>query len=74
VVLDVRVRSMQLVLLGASVVYVNENRKRADAAAFDWNQARVSAYVTYVFSAGGADRIGLPEAVKRMPSAVGYSQ
>ncbi len=73
--LDVSLRTMQQVLVGASVVYVNENRKRPDAAAFDnWNQARISAYVTYVFSAGGADRIGVPEAVKRMPSAVGYSQ
>ena len=72
--LDVSLRTTQQVLVGASIVYVNENRKRPDAAAFDWNQARISAYVTYVFSAGGADRTGLPDAVKRMPSAVGYQQ
>ena len=72
--LDVSLRTTQQVLVGASVVYVNENRKRPDAAAFDWNQTRVSAYVTYVFSAGGADRTGLPDAVKRMPSAVGYQR
>ena len=67
-------RTTQQVLVGASVVYINEDRVRPDAAAFDWDQARVSAYVTYVFSAGGADRLGLPDAVKRMPSAVGYQQ
>ena len=72
--LDVSLRTTQQVLVGASIVYVNENRKRPDAAAFDWNQTRVSAYVTYVFSAGGADRTGLPDAVKRMPSAVGYQR
>ncbi len=72
--LDVSLRTTQQVLVGASIVYVNENRKRPDAAAFDWNQARISAYVTYVFSAGGADRTGLPDAVKRMPSAVGYQR
>ena len=49
-------------------------RVRPDAAAFDWNQARISAWVTYVFSAGGADRLGVPDAVKRMPSSVGYQQ
>ena len=72
--LDISMRTTQQVLVGASVVYINEDRVRPDAAAFEWDQARVSAYVTYVFSAGGADRLSLPDAVKRMPSAVGYSQ
>lgn len=72
--LDASLRTAQHVQVGASIVYVNENQKRPDAAAFDWNQARISAYITYVFSAGGADRIGLPDAVKRMPSSVGYEQ
>ena len=70
--LDVSMRATRQVLVGASIVYVQQDQSRPDAAAFDWNQARVSAFVTYVFSAGGADRIGVPDAVKRMPSAVGY--
>jgi hypothetical protein len=72
--LDVSLRATQQVLVGASVVYINEDRNRPDAAAFDWNQARVSAFVTYVLSAGGADRLSVPDAVKRMPSAVGYQR
>jgi hypothetical protein len=72
--LDASMRMTQQILLGASIVYINEDRLRPDAAAFDWDQARISAFVTYVFSAGGADRLSVPEAVKRMPSAVEYEQ
>ena len=72
--LDVSMRATQQILVGASVVYVNDDQVRPDAAAFDWNQARISAWVTYVFSAGGADRLAVPDAVKRMPSSVGYQQ
>lgn len=72
--LDVSVRAAPQILVGGSVVYVNEDRLRPDAAAFDWNQARISAFVTYVLSAGGADRLAVPDAVKRMPSGVGYQQ
>lgn len=72
--LDANWRTTQQVIVGASVIYVNEDQRRPDAAAMDWNQTRISAYVTYVLSAGGADRLGLPDAVKRMPSATGYGQ
>jgi hypothetical protein len=71
---DVTLRATQQVAVGASVVYINQNQNRPDASAFDWNQTRVSAFVTYVFSAGGADRLAVPDAVKRMPSSVGYER
>ena len=72
--LDASLRATDQVQVGASIVYINEDRVRPDAAAFDWNQARISAWVTYVVSAGGADKLGIPDAVKRMPSSVGYDQ
>jgi hypothetical protein len=72
--LDVNLKAGRQVLLGASAVYVYEDRNRPDAAAFSWNQTRVSAYVTYVLSVGGSDRVNLPNAVKRMPSAAGYQR
>ncbi|HEU5261544.1 MAG TPA: hypothetical protein VFU41_09005 [Gemmatimonadales bacterium] len=43
-----------------------EDRERPDAAAFDWNQVRVSARVVLLFG-GGADVANLPPAVRRMP-------
>jgi hypothetical protein len=42
-----------------------EDRKRPDAAAFNWNQVRISARA--VLSFGGGDVAGLPPAVQRMP-------
>lgn len=47
-----------------------EDRKRPDAAAFDWNQMRVSARVVFAF-ASGAEGLGLPPAVRRMPRGSG---
>ncbi|HUL01834.1 MAG TPA: hypothetical protein VLV16_01240 [Gemmatimonadales bacterium] len=45
-----------------------EDRKRPDAAAFDWDQLRVSARV--VFSLASHDELrGLPPAVRQMPAA-----
>ncbi len=72
--LDVSMRATSQLSVGASVVYINQNENRPDASGYEWNQARVSAFVTYAFSAGGADRLSLPDAVKRMPSAIGYER
>lgn len=43
-----------------------EERKRPDAAAFDWNQWRITAGVVLLFSRG-ADLDNLPPAIRRMP-------
>jgi hypothetical protein len=43
-----------------------ESRQRPDAAAFDWNQVRVSARVTILLGSS-ADLSGLPPAIQRMP-------
>jgi hypothetical protein len=47
-----------------------EDRKRPDAAAFDWNELRVSARVVFALSSG-AELRGLPPAVRRMPVGPG---
>lgn len=44
-----------------------EDRRRPDAAAFDWDQLRVSARVVLLFGTA-ADMANLPPAVRRMPS------
>lgn len=44
----------------------SEDRQRPDAAAFSWDQLRVSARVVFVF-ASGAELRGLPPAVLQMP-------
>lgn len=67
--LDFRVRPDFSFGLGG--LYVHEDRQRPDAAAFDWNQARITARVRYVIGSRGADRLGLPRAVERMPSVTG---
>jgi len=66
---DLRLRPDLSIGLGG--MYVYENRRRSDAAAFDWNEVRITAHVTYVLGSGGADRLGLPRAVQRMPSVTG---
>ena len=43
-----------------------EDRKRPDAAAFDWDQLRLNARVVLLFGSG-ADFANLPPAVRRMP-------
>ena len=57
--------------MGLGGMYVYEDRRRPDAAAYDWNQVRVTAHVTYVLGSRRADRLGLPRAVERMPSVIG---
>lgn len=44
----------------------SEERQRPDAAAFDWNQWRITAGVVLLFSRG-ADLDNLPPAIRRMP-------
>jgi hypothetical protein len=69
--LDADLRLQSDLTFGVGGMYVYENRQRPDAAAFDWDQVRITAHVTYVLGSHGADRLGLPRAVERMPSVVG---
>lgn len=52
--------------LGIGAVYYHEDRRRPDAAAFDWNQFRLTAQATLLLGRG-ADLLSLPPAVRRMP-------
>jgi hypothetical protein len=53
-------------LLGLDLIRHNETRDRPDAAAFDWNQLRLSARATVLFGSD-PDGPGLPPAVRQMP-------
>jgi len=52
--------------VGIGGVYYDEGRHRPDAAAFDWNQFRLTAFATLSLGKG-AELRGLPPAVRRMP-------
>ncbi|MGQ0719990.1 MAG: hypothetical protein ACT4PE_00310 [Candidatus Eiseniibacteriota bacterium] len=52
--------------LSADLRLVSESRERPDAAAFDWNQTRVSLAATWAF--GSATGRPVPPAVLRIPS------
>lgn len=54
--------------LDATVTRYAEDRKRPDAAAFDWNQTRLSARVSYLFGSGEA-ALRLPRS--RRPTETG---
>ncbi|HZM26229.1 MAG TPA: hypothetical protein VFB89_02640, partial [Gemmatimonadales bacterium] len=69
--LDAELRLQRDLSFGLGGMYVYENHHRPDASAFDWDQVRITAHVTYVLGSSGADRLGLPKAVERMPSVVG---
>ena len=49
---------------GVGAARYREERRRPDAAAFNWSQTRVQARVTLLFSSG-ADRAQLPPAIRR---------
>jgi hypothetical protein len=51
---------LQLALTGTQYF---EDRRRPDSAAFDWNQFRLYARVTWVFGTD-ADRLRLPPAIR----------
>ncbi len=50
--------------LGLSATRYMEDRRRPDAAAFDWDQTRIVASVSWLIGSGG-DRLSLPPAVRR---------
>lgn len=58
---------LQVALTGAQYF---EERRRPDAAAFDWNQFRLSARVTWAFGSD-ADRLRLPPAIRGAGRRVG---
>jgi hypothetical protein len=72
--LDADARVADRFTVGVSLVQMYEERDRPDNAAFDWDQTRLSARLTYTFSSREKDTRGLPDAVKRMPSSQGYQR
>jgi hypothetical protein len=72
--IDADARVAERFSVGFSLVQMYEERDRPDNAAFDWNQTRLSARLTYSLSSREPDRRALPDAVKRMPSAQGYGR
>lgn len=50
--------------VGAGITHYAEERRRADAAALDWNQTRIRAYVRWLFGSS-ADQIPLPPGRRR---------
>jgi hypothetical protein len=54
------------VRLGASVDRYREIHRRPDPGAFDWNQWRLSARVTFLFGSS-ADLRGLPPSIRLLP-------
>lgn len=61
---DAQYRPTSQVALGLNATRYDESRDRPDAAQFDWDQFRVSARVTLLFTSA-ADRVPLPRATRR---------
>lgn len=59
--------------LGLTAMQMMEDRRRPDAAAFDWNQTRLAARITYALGSG-TERTPLARALRRMPSAAGQGR
>lgn len=64
--LDAQLEPSQRVRLGLTATRYAESHHRPDAAAFDWNQVRVSARVVVLFG-NGADLRGLPPSIRMLP-------
>ncbi len=65
--IDAHVEPSSRVRVGLAATRYREIHRRPDAAAFDWNQFRVSARVVLLFG-NGADVGTLPPAIRRLPS------
>ena len=61
---DAELRASETLRLAVSGSQYFEDRRRPDAAAFDWNQFRLQASVTWLFGSA-ADRLRLPKALRR---------
>jgi hypothetical protein len=64
--IDAQLEPTSRVRLGLSVNRYEELHRRPDAAAFDWDQLRVSARVAVLFGSH-ADLRGLPPAIRLLP-------
>jgi hypothetical protein len=65
--IDAQAEASPRVRVGLAATRYQEVHRRPDAAAFDWNQFRVSARMVLLFGAG-ADEGGLPPAIRLLPS------
>ena len=63
--IEAQADATQQLTLGVGAVYYDERRHRPDAAAFDWNQVRLTARAVLLLG-NGADLRGLPPAVRRL--------
>jgi hypothetical protein len=64
--IDAQLEPTPRVRLGLTATRYEESHHRPDAAAFDWNQVRVSARVVVLFGSG-ADLRGLPPSIRVLP-------
>jgi hypothetical protein len=64
--IDAQLEPTARVRLGVSANRYQEIHRRPDAAAFDWNQLRVSARVVVLFGSP-ADLRGLPPSIRLLP-------
>lgn len=64
--LQAEVEPRERLRLGLDAMRYVEDRRRPDAAAFDWGQWRIALRATFVI-ARGDDLEGLPPAIRRMP-------
>jgi hypothetical protein len=64
--IDAQAEPSDRVRLGLTLDRYTESHRRPDAAAFDWDQVRLSARVTLLFGSG-ADVSGLPPAIRLLP-------
>jgi hypothetical protein len=62
--IDAEFRPSETLRLALSGSQYFEDRRRPDARAFDWNQFRVQARVTWLFGSD-ADQVRLPRALRR---------
>jgi hypothetical protein len=61
--MDAEWRPSALMRVSLGAAHYREDRRRADASAFDWNQTRLNAGIT-LYLGSGADRTPLPRALR----------
>ena len=55
-------------------MWLDQDQERPDASAYEWNQTRLNARITYVLSSSDKRATGVPGVIERMPSMTGMGR
>ena len=71
---DVTWRATPALAFTVGAMWLDQDQERPDASAYEWNQTRLNARITYVLSSSDKRATGVPGVIERMPSMTGMGR